>query len=348
MVRKRPPPSRAHDVEAHPPAAAGPRHQHDLLAAARQRAAEQPAVEVDRLPLPGAARMDRQVQAGPHAKPHARGRRRDRVVDVAAVAEASRRARRRPSAARRATPRRRRSSAPRAWRSSRALTAVVLETMSIAALAIGAPSAVRSRPRTTCAAPEPAHEQGPAPPPAPVRGQPREVAGPVAVGRAAQRRIRPRPDRLARRDRPRDRPEDRRPIPGRILEQHPHDVLALRQLARVDVQRAVVDAQRARLGGGELVECRIRADVAARPRAIAKRHRERIGAVDLDDRAEQAAADIGAVEAEVHDARPRLRVGRGAREPADRRRGVVDVEPRGEHVCVERLDRRSSHTGPGR
>ena len=165
----------------------------------------------------------RQVQAGPHPQPHARRRRRDRVVDVAAVAEGHVARRHALAAARRATAPSAPVRGPARLASSRALTAVVLETMSIAALAIGAPSVVRSRPRTTCAAPEPADEQRPAPPPAPMRGQPREVARPIAVRRAPQRRIRPGPDRLARGDRPRDRPEDRCPIARGILEQHAHD-----------------------------------------------------------------------------------------------------------------------------
>ena len=209
------------------------------------------------------------MQAGAHTKPDARGRRRDRVVDVAAVAEAhvtrgdALRQRDAPSPVR--TGLRPRALAQLARVDRRRLGDHVDRGVRDRRPIRGPqPSAHHVRPA------EPAHEQGATPPLAPVRGQPREVTGPIAVGRAAQRRIRPRPDRLARGDRPRDRPEDRRPIPSRILEQHPHNVLALRQLARVDVQRAVVDAQRARLGSVVLRGRRVGSDVVTRPRASLK------------------------------------------------------------------------------
>ena len=239
MVRKRPPPSVRTTLKRSHAAAARSRQQHELLAATRHRAAEQPAVEVDRLPLLGAARMDGQVQARPDPQPHARRRGRDRVVDVAAVAEGHV-ARRRPLGQRDAPSPSAPVVGPARLASSRALTAVVLETMSIAALAIGAPSAVEP-PTDEMPAPEPADQQRPAP------------AGPNAPSAARDRSPRrhsphlaapdpTRPDRLARGDRPRDRPEDRRPISRGVLEQHAHDVLALRQLGRVDVESAVVDA----------------------------------------------------------------------------------------------------------
>ena len=125
-------------------------------------------------------------------------------------------------------------------------------------------------------------------------------------------------------------------------------MLALRQLARVDVQRAVVDAQRARLGGGELVERSDRARCRDRSPRIAERHGERIGAVDLDDRAEQAAADVGAVEAEAH--RPATTSARPWPRPVSPPTGGEEssTSNRARRARTRRARRpRRSHNGPG-
>ena len=246
--------------------------------------------------------MDRQAQAGAHPQPHTRRRRRDRVVDMAAVAEGHVA----------------RGDAPRKHEVPRAVVAGPRPD-ALAQLArvdrgglrdhvdgrVGDRRAVRGpqAPADDVGAIEGTHEQGPATAPAPVRAQLRQVAGAIAVGGAAEGGIGARADRPLGRDLSDDRAEDRRAVACSVLEQDPHGVLTLRELPRIDIEGAVVDAQGAGLRRRELGDVRIGSDI--RDRRTGERPCHRFGAVDLQHRSVDAPARVGGVEAEMHARRSR-------------------------------------------